>query len=253
MYKILICDDENYILEMLTDNINWKSLGAEVADTALNGQIGYNKFNTGHFDIILSDIRMPIMSGIEMAKKIRMQNKDVQIIFLTSYEEFEYAKSAIKINACGYILKPFDEKDLFDAVREAISRLEEKSHDSKIEAKEIAEKEVNDSNFIVDSINDYINENIRKKITLKDVSEHLGYSPNYIGQVYKKHTGMYVNEYIIKVKMENAKTLLKIPQNQVGTVAGMLGYSDQAYFIKQFKEFYGVTPKIYRDSIYRKQ
>ena len=250
MYKMLICDDENYILEMLNKNISWKSLGVEVTGTAINGQIGYNKFNTGHFDIIISDIRMPIMSGIEMAKKIRQQNKDVQIIFLTSYEEFEYAKSAIKINACGYILKPFDEKDLIEAVKEAISRIEEKSR-AGIEEKSKLLRETNENNFIVDSINSYINENIRKKITLRDVSENLGYSPNYIGQLYKKHTGMYVNDYIIKVKMEYAKTLLKIPQNQVGTVAGILGYNDQAYFIKQFKEFYGVTPKIYRDNIYR--
>lgn len=250
MYKMLICDDENYILEMLDKNINWKSLGVEVTETAVNGQIGYNKFNTGHFDIIISDIRMPIMSGIEMAKKIRQQNKDVQIIFLTSYEEFEYAKSAIKINACGYILKPFDEKDLVEAVKEAIYRIEEKSKAGQEETSKIL-RETNENNFIVDSINSYINENIRKKITLRDVSEHLGYSPNYVGQLYKKHTGMYVNDYIIKVKMEYAKTLLKIPQNQVGTVAEILGYNDRAYFIKQFKEFYGVTPKIYRDSIYR--
>lgn len=248
MYKMLICDDENYILEMLLNNINWKSLGIDAVETAVNGQMGYNKFNTGHYDILLTDIRMPIMSGIEMAKKIRAQNKEVQIILLTSYEEFEYAKSAIKINACGYILKPFDEKELLDTIREAVARLGERAKNG---AEPEKEKGNGDSNFIVDSINNYINENIRKKITLKDVSEYLGYSPNYIGQLYKKHTGMYINEYIIKMKMEYAKTLLRIPQNQVGTVAEMLGYSDQAYFIKQFKEFYGVTPKIYRDSIYR--
>lgn len=250
MYKMLICDDESYILEMLLNNINWKSFGIDTVETAVNGQMGYNKFNTGHYDILLTDIRMPIMSGIEMAKKIRSQNKDVQIILLTSYEEFEYAKSAIKINACGYILKPFDEKELLDTIREAVTRLGERGKD-RVEPEK--EKENGDSNFIVDSINRYINENIRKKITLKDVSEYLGYSPNYVGQLYKKHTGMYINEYIIKMKMEYAKTLLRIPQNQVGTVAEMLGYSDRAYFIKQFKEFYGVTPKIYRDSIYREQ
>lgn len=250
MYRMLICDDENYILEMLENNIKWNGMKIEVSDTAINGQIGFNKFNTGRFDIVLTDIRMPVMSGIEMARKIRQMDKNVQIIFLTSYEEFEYAKSAIEVNACGYVLKPFDENDLLGAVRVAVERLD---HMAKIPKDEKEEGgAAGEVNFIVNNVNKYIKDNIRKKITMKDVSEFLGYSPNYIGQIYKKNTGMYVTDYIIKVKMEYAKNLLKIPQNQVGMIADMLGYSDQAYFIKQFKEYYGVTPKIFRDSLYKK-
>ena len=76
MYRMLICDDENYILEMLENNIKWNGMKIEVSDTAINGQIGFNKFNTGRFDIVLTDIRMPVMSGIEMARKIRQMDKN---------------------------------------------------------------------------------------------------------------------------------------------------------------------------------
>lgn len=182
------------------------------------------------------------MSGIEMARKIRAQNQNVQIIFLTSYDEFEYAKSAITINACGYVVKPLDENDLDQALRAAVNRLNMAQPQPQSE-------EESEGTLLIESINAYVKDNIRKKITLKEISEYLGYSPNYIGQLYKKTTGVYLTDYIIQVKMEYAKKLLRISQNQVGTVATMLGYADQAYFIRQFKESYGVTPKTFRDNI----
>ncbi len=242
MYRLLICDDENYILDMLNHNVDWAKYDIEVADVAVNGQQGLNKFNTAQIDIVLTDIRMPVMSGIEMARKIRAQNQNVQIIFLTSYDEFEYAKSAITINACGYVVKPLDENDLDQALRAAVNRLNMAQPQPQSE-------EESEGTLLIESINAYVKDNIRKKITLKEISEYLGYSPNYIGQLYKKTTGVYLTDYIIQVKMEYAKKLLRISQNQVGTVATMLGYADQAYFIRQFKESYGVTPKTFRDNI----
>lgn len=243
MYSLLICDDENYILDMLSNYIKWEEIGVKVKDTAINGQIGFNKFKMDTFDIILADIKMPIMSGLDMAKRIREFDKRVQIVFLTSLSEFEAAQTAIQLNASGYILKPFSDQELLDTVKAAVDRLNGNSNT----AEQIKQGEIKETDFITDNVNKYINEHIWKKLSLKEISEHFGYSTNYLGQIYKKNSGIYVSDYIIKVKMEKAAELLKLPQNQVGTVANTLGYSDISYFIKQFREYYGVTPKVFRE------
>lgn len=251
MYNMLICDDEPYVLDLLQENIDWKRYGVTVGGTALNGQLGLNAFQMGSFDIVLADIKMPIMSGVEMAKKMRDADQRVQIIFLTSLGEFEYAQSAVNIGACGYILKPFRNEELISAVQKAIKRLENQPVQKKSAPETEKDKDTEPAgekdDFIVENVNQYIAEHIGKKLSVKTIAEHFGYSPNYLGHLYHSSTGKFISDQIIQIKMERAVELLKIPQNQISSIAERLGYSDYAYFIRQFKEFYGETPKAFRD------
>ena len=207
-------------------------------------------FTLGNFDIVITDIRMPLMSGIEMAYKIRENDQHVEIIFLTSYDEFEYAKKAIEIRAGGYILKPFQDDELDRVIKNAVQNLKNKNKDSEFRSNPVENQseEQEQNRRIIREVNQYINNNIGKKISLKEVADFLGYSPNHLGQLYKKGMGLFFHEYVIKVKMEKAAMLLKIPQYQISTVAESLGYNEVGYFIKQFKEYYGVTPKVYQSN-----
>ncbi|MEG2380367.1 MAG: response regulator [Oscillospiraceae bacterium] len=247
MYKLLICDDENYILEALENNIKWKKYDVDVVKTAINGQIALNQFKIEHYDIVILDIKMPIMSGMEVAREIRKIDKKTQIIFLTSLSDFDYARKAITVGACAYILKPFVKDDIIAALKVAIENLSSGIAFVTEDEKRL-EDNSSEGNSIVKRVNDYIENNIQKKLSIKVISDTLGYSTNYLGQLYKKHTGIFLNEYIVKVKMGKAVKLLEVHQNSVGDIAEALGYGDIAYFIKQFREFYGVTPKVYRDS-----
>ena len=251
MYNMLICDDEPYVLDLLRENIDWKRYGVRVGGTALNGQLGLNAFQMERFDIVLADIKMPLMSGVEMAKRMRETDRRVQIIFLTSLGEFEYAQSAVNIGACGYILKPFRNEELISAVQTAVARLDG-DRERGGEKPQPGEQDEN-ADFIVENVNGYIAENIGKKLSVKTIAEHFGYSPNYLGHLYHKHTGCFIGDQIIKIKMERAVELLRIPQNQISSIAERLGYGDYAYFIKQCKEYYGETPKAFRDSSLRRK
>ncbi|MBP3360288.1 MAG: response regulator [Clostridia bacterium] len=249
MYKLLICDDENYVLENLKENIEWGKYGIEVKATAVNGQMGLQKFQLSSFDILLLDIKMPVMSGVEMAKRVREFDKRVQIIFLTSIEEFEYAKAAIDVDACGYILKPFRKEDLLATMQKAVSRL---SGSAPAEA-DTDEESREELVYIVEQVNKYIRENLSKKMSIKRIAEHFGYSTNYLGKLYKNYTGISMHDYVLKMKMERAAEMLRVPQNQISDIAYVLGYTDYAYFIKQFKEYYGETPKVFRDNCFKKK
>ena len=117
MNRVMICDDEVFIRNILSLNFNWEKLKLKVDAVEANGVDGFKRFCVSPVDIIITDIRMPLMSGIEMSRKIREIDKRVQIIFLTSYDEFEYARSAIEVGACDFVLKPIRDEQLENALK----------------------------------------------------------------------------------------------------------------------------------------
>ncbi|NMO95449.1 response regulator transcription factor [Paenibacillus lemnae] len=112
MYRMLIVEDERWEREGLVDLWDWSELGVRIEDTAADGIEGCEKALEIKPDIIITDIRMPGMSGLEMARNIREQLPEVRIIVLTGYSDFEYTREAITMNADDYVLKPIEEEEL---------------------------------------------------------------------------------------------------------------------------------------------
>lgn len=115
--KILICDDEKLIREGLA-SLDWEDHNITVCATAKNGEDAYEKICTFEPDILISDIRMPKRDGIWLAEQVHKQYPHIRMIFLTGYNEFEYAQSAINNNVSRYMLKPIDEDILYNTVEE---------------------------------------------------------------------------------------------------------------------------------------
>ena len=111
MFKILFVDDEYLELQMLVKHIDWNSFGFSVSGTALNGQEALAHIHSQAPDVLITDIKMPIMDGIELASVVHQEFPDIAIVFLTGYNQFEYLKSAFSVDAVDYLLKPisFDE------------------------------------------------------------------------------------------------------------------------------------------------
>ncbi len=122
-YKVLIADDEPIILERLS--LNLTKVGFEVVGLAETGRQALDLYEKTSPDIIISDIAMPVLSGIELLETIRLGDKTVKFIFLTGYSEFNYAMSALKHDASDYLLKPLDSKKLFDVLQKIIDKIEE--------------------------------------------------------------------------------------------------------------------------------
>lgn len=124
-YKVIIADDEPLILRNLTQIIDWEALDCEIIGTAQNGQEALELLERVRVDLVLTDISMPGMTGIELLKKINHLAHKPIVILISGYDEFEYAKEAIKNNALDYILKPIDYDELEDCINRAISRLKD--------------------------------------------------------------------------------------------------------------------------------
>lgn len=112
MLKMIIVDDERVSREGLLEFIDWSKYDIEVVGTATNGLEGWNLFSAKAPDIVLTDIKMPLMTGVEMAEKIRAVCRETKIILLSAYGEFSYAQKALKAGVDDYLLKPVDESEL---------------------------------------------------------------------------------------------------------------------------------------------
>lgn len=123
--KLLIVDDEKLTRDGITGSIDWKSIGIDAVAEADDGMHGYETALAFQPDIILSDVRMPRMSGIEMAEKLQSLNPALSIIFMSGYSDKEYLKAAIKLKAVNYVEKPINLEEIADTVKQARAAVEE--------------------------------------------------------------------------------------------------------------------------------
>lgn len=126
MYKVMIADDEKWILTGLKQIIDWESLSLKIIHTATNGEEALQKFSQEPVDIVVTDINMPKLNGLELLKQLKEINNNTKFIILSGYDEFAYAKEAIKIGVEGYVLKPFDETEIEDLLKNCIEKLKNK-------------------------------------------------------------------------------------------------------------------------------
>lgn len=125
MYKIMIVDDEMLVRIGVKSLINWQELGFEIVAEASNGQIAYEKYVALNPDLVITDIKMPKQDGLWLAKKIKEFNPNTEIIFLTCYDDFSYAKEAIKLKVSDYILKAeMEEEELKKIILEKKKKLD---------------------------------------------------------------------------------------------------------------------------------
>ncbi|QLG41545.1 MULTISPECIES: response regulator [Paenibacillus] len=125
MYSIFLVDDEELGLEMMRDYIRWEEMGIYIMGTASNGREALEKIEATQPDIVLTDVQMPIMNGIDLARKIHESYDSIQVMFLTGHDEFQYVKSAINVGAVGYMLKPLDLNEIESVISKVKQRCDE--------------------------------------------------------------------------------------------------------------------------------
>ncbi|MGG4483413.1 response regulator transcription factor [Paenibacillus illinoisensis] len=125
MYSIFLVDDEELGLGMMRDYIRWEEMGIYIIGTASNGREALEKIEALQPDIVLTDVQMPIMNGIDLARKIHELYDSIQVMFLTGHDEFHYVKSALHVGAVGYLLKPLDLNEIESVISKVKQRCEE--------------------------------------------------------------------------------------------------------------------------------
>ncbi|MEG2440699.1 MAG: response regulator [Acetivibrio sp.] len=236
---IIIVDDEpkirNGLYKLLNGKENWKVIGAfEEAKTALKF-LYENKV-----DVLVTDIKMPEVNGLEMIGQIREKNREVSIVILSGYSNFAFAQKAIELGVTRYLTKPTNPKELISV----LTKIEQEKESIEITT-EKEEREVD--NLLVKKAREYVERNYSKKIALKEIAADLYISPNYLCELFKRHMGKNLSEYIIEYRMEKAKKFLLQLEYKISDIAEMVGFGDAKYFSSAFKKMYEITPLEYRN------
>lgn len=246
MWKVIAADDEAYIRDALKNLISWEKLGCQLLSIASNGKELIEQMEGGYPDVVITDIRMPLMDGLEVCRYISEKCPETQVIILSAYSDFEYARTAIRYDVCEYVLKVAVLEELPGAVEKAIRNLEKQDRELLTELSQTDRCENADS--LYEQMVKYIEQNYTNKLTLDKMAEELHANKSYLSRLYKNQSGRNLFEDILFKQIEKAKEYLITTDWKIYKISEKVGFDDAGYFSRVFKKQCGMSPKEFKNS-----
>ena len=245
---------------------------------AQNGREAVSLFCSEEIQIVILDIGMPEMNGIQAAEIMRKKKPECCIIFLTAYDRFDYARKAISVGAMEYLLKPYSSQEIINVVGEALQRagqyrnrqpgkpadaeIAEKSglrfSDGEDREQEGRREEKSEDasctrlSVMTSMVEEYIRSHYMHEISMHDAARAVNYSEPYFCKMFKLQYGQNFTSYLTEYRINEAKKLLCQPNVNVKDVGARVGYPDSNYFTKVFRMLTGMNPSDYRMDILQK-
>jgi two-component system response regulator YesN len=266
MMRVVVIEDEDYFRKELVLLTPWNELGCEVVGEASNGLEGAALVRKLLPDIVITDIRMPGLDGLEMIGELQetLPETDLPLyVIISGYGEFQYARSAIRYGVKNYLLKPVDDAELHETIRslaaEAVERRRhrklqdtlERIPDSRIMLfKEYLGPEETSTreNYVLGAV-EYIKSRYREEISIGSAAAHLGISESYLSRLFRAETSYTFLEYLTNYRLRKAIELLRDKGVRVYEAAGLVGYRDSRYFGNVFRRYVGVTPREFMNGL----
>jgi two-component system response regulator YesN len=267
MYKLFLADDENIIIKGLKKLLDWPSLYIEIVGEATNGRDAEESILRLKPDLAILDIRMPLRTGLDILHTVKKEKLETRVIFISAHEDFAYAREALELGALNYLVKPINTEKLKSSVEDALRQI-----DANAEAREaigkmfraegdtlIAEynyhKEIiseiikSQNNSQIREILLFMDSHYSEDITLEKIAKKAYMNPSYFSVYFKKNSGIYFKDCLIRIRMEHALDILKREDIKTWELAGRVGFQDTRYFSALFKKTYGKTPIEYKKEI----
>lgn len=239
VYSILVVEDEYLVRKGLTKLVNFSAYDMEVIGEAEDGKQAWDSIQKRVPDIILTDINMPHMNGIQLAGLVREHYPHTHLVFLTGYDDFDYALSAVKLGIDDYLLKPFSRQDIEEMLENIKKKLDQEGKQLQVQG--LLKTEFDGD--IAQSIHSHLSDS---QFSLKILAEELGFSPTYLSTLVKKELGLPFQDYLVRERVKKAKLLLLTTDLKVYEIAEAVGFEDMNYFTQRFKQIAGVTPRQYK-------
>lgn len=234
MYKLILADDEAVIRRGLS-LLRWDELGFHLAETFADGGEVIDYLKREGADVVLTDIVMPHVSGIEVARWVYENAPQTKVVLLSGYAEFSDAQKAIEYHVSRYLLKPTDRDELaaqFRAIRQEL--------DGRVDAIEAQE------GSLQQQIDLYLDRRLADGASLTGAAEFVHMNPAHLSRAFKEETGENYNNYVLRRRVDAAKKLLVESDLQIQEICRRVGYSDVRYFTRIFRETTGVSPSHFR-------
>lgn len=235
MYKVVLVDDEVWTLKRLNIIFPWSEYGFEVIDTFNDARLALDMIVTKKPDLVLTDVRMPEYSGLDLVRIARENNCKTKFVMISGHAEFQYAQEAIRYGVTDYLLKPVSR----ETADKTLARIK-KDLD---ELRGVNSESVFDNAAFNEMIR-YINEHYREKLQLGELSKQFNMNRTYCSELFKKNMGISFVEYVTKLRMKAAADMIEKGVS-MQDIAQMMDY-DYYHFNKVFKKYYNLTPRQYK-------
>lgn len=283
MYKLLIADDEKIECTTLEQMIAARFAQITLLGSVHDGVSLVRRIEEEAPDIVIADINMPGMSGLEAVERMHERHRDMQVIINTAYSDFAFARRALRCGACDYVLKPCNKEAILHAVEAAcakvgelramrsglaerqladiariladkLDRPEEAQRPSPartptLEGLRVDTEKAERKNAHIHRAMDYIRSNYMNDISLDDVAGACGISPFYMSRMFKQTLDLNFVTLLTNVRLERAVSLLHQGTYSNSEIARAVGYSSPSYFHKVFRRRTGMTLGDYREAI----
>ena len=252
MFKLLVVDDEEKERSGIMGLIKKYSYPFETFQ-AKNGMEALGMVRDEPFDVLLTDIKMPFMNGLELIKEVQKLGNWMIFIIYSAYADFQYAQNAVSLGVFKYLLKPISIKDFRQLFSEVESLCLNKNGSDKKGMREklfnlsLDNEEKTNQNRIIKTAKHLILANYSDpNLGLSYLADKINISPAYLSTLFKTETGRNVSAYIADIRISRAKQILKQGNLKINEVSDAVGYPNESYFIKLFKSREGMSPMQFR-------
>jgi two-component system, response regulator YesN len=226
--KALIVDDEAYMVDYICKIADWEAYGFDQILKAYGGSLARDLIEKERPELLVTDIKMPKVSGLDLARYIHENRYPIKVVILSGYGEFEYAQQAIQYGVSEYLLKPVRKEEFLESLEKLFPKETESS--------------------VCGIVKAYVQEHYGEDLSLDLIADIVHLHPAYLSKVFKDGENINLSGYITEIRMEKAAEMLGNTDRKVQDVMRMVGYQKSQYFSKLFKEKYGVTPNEYKKS-----
>ena len=253
MHSILIVEDEELELEFIETVIREELQPEDVLMTAHTGAQAVRLAKKRHPDVIVMDLMLPEMDGLEAIEEMRKIDPDVCISILSAYNDFQFAQRAIRLRVFEYMLKPVRPSDFKALLKRMLEQVDEQREREKSGAPQLTAESIAKSSaaggeqqsFIDESVR-YIQKHFKERLTLQMVASRVYMNAQYFSRVFKRETGVTFTEYVNTMKIQYACKLLETTNYPAYRISSECGFTDPSYFNRVFFAQMHMTPKKYK-------
>ena len=238
MYRVLLVDDEPPALEGLQIMIPWEREGFCVCGQCLDGATALEAVKADAPDLIVTDLYMPGIGGIELMSRARDHGYQGAFVVVSGHQEFALAREAMRFKVAGYLLKPLDPEEAAQALCEVRLFLKENEQHSEVGGSE--------SNRLYKAMRAYIAAHFASDVSLASIGQALNHDPAYLGRVFRRETGQAFRPWLNEYRLSRAAERIRAEKTPIHHIAREAGYVKYAYFLEKFKQRFGVNPEEYR-------
>lgn len=232
MTKLLLVDDNQFEREGISYLLKKYEIPVQITEVS-NGSKAIECLISEEFQILITDIKMPLVDGTELIKRVREFNQTIEIIVISGYNDFEIAKKILNDNVTNYLLKPINVTEFIETIKQ-LNTFKQKRNLA------------NSYSQVVETIIHIVKQEYQTDLSLEEIANRVFLTSSYVSNIFKKEVGIGFNKFLNDYRLKKAQELLSHSNMKINDIAQYIGIPNTSYFNRVFKKEFKISPSEYR-------